>query len=206
MLQRWTKWLCPQVSSWLQIIITIIIAVDTLSLGLFIFVNNHYNHHYYYQHQYHGHNCPLVTSSFINLLFKGHSCSRCHQNHSLCHHHQQSSLFIMNHHDHDHQPSSSSSGSSRSCSGCWTLWSTCVRMVSPPRRLSPPSRFFFTEYTCILEEIQKRKKGSFSRSIFGLSFIFQTTDQPILVQAVQIFQMLSNWPNEIISIYQIYYY
>ena len=135
--------------------------MDTLSLGLFIFVNHHYNHHYYYQHQYHGHNCPLVTSSFINLLFKGHSCSRCHQNHSLCHHHQQSSLFIMNHHDHDHQPWSSSSGSSRSCSGCWTLWSTCVRMVSPPRRLSPPSRFFFTEYKCILEEIQKRKKGSF---------------------------------------------
>ena len=49
--------------------------MDTLSLGLFILVNHHYNYHYHYQHQYHGHNCPLVTSSFINILFKDHSCS-----------------------------------------------------------------------------------------------------------------------------------
>ena len=75
MLQRWTKWLCPQVSPWLQIIITIIIVMDTLSLGLFVLVNHHYNYHYHYQHQYHGHNCPLVNSSFINILFKDRSCS-----------------------------------------------------------------------------------------------------------------------------------
>ena len=64
--------------------------MDTLSLGLFILVNHHYNYHYHYQHQYHGHNCPLVTSSFINILFKDHSCSLSSKSQSV----------ITNHHDH----------------------------------------------------------------------------------------------------------
>ena len=66
--------------------------MDTLSLGLFILVNHHYNYHYHYQHQYHGHNCPLVTSSFINILFKDRSCSLSSKS--------QSANIITNHHDH----------------------------------------------------------------------------------------------------------
>ena len=173
--------------------------MDTLSLGLFILVNHHYNYHYLYQHQYHGRNCPLVTSSFINILFKDHSCSLSSKSQSV-----PSSLLIimiiviikiiiiviivimlrmLN-----------------------PLVNLCENGFSASQIVSAIKVLFHRMHMYFKRDPQKKRKYSFSWSIFGLSSIFQTADQPILVQAVQIFQMLSKWPNEIILLCQIYYH
>ena len=156
--------------------------LDTLSLGLFMLVNHHYNYHYHYQHQYHGHNCPLVTSSFINILFKDRSCLLSSKSQPV-----PSSLLIimiiviikiiiivimvrmLN-----------------------PLVNLCENGFSASQIVSAIKVLFHRMHMYFKRDPQKKRKYSFSWSIFGLSSIFQTADQPILVQAVQIFQMLSN--------------
>ena len=86
------------------------------------------------------------------------------------------------------------------------LVNLCENGFSASQIVSAIKVLFHRMHMYFKRDPQKKRKYSFSWSIYGLSSIFQTADQPILVQAVQIFQMLSKWPNEIILLCQIYYH